>query len=87
MQDLRVIHEEVQVHPMVSWAAGPGPLGASSVLEPRVDLVLEEMVEEESAAPVVERDPADHPAAELSEIFADIRERKAGKRRQGKEEA
>ena len=46
MQDLRVIHEEVQVHPMVSWAAGPGPLGASSVLEPRVDLVLEEMVEE-----------------------------------------
>ena len=47
MQDLRVIHEEVQVHPMVSWAAGPGPLGASSVLEPRVDLVLEEMVEEE----------------------------------------
>ena len=25
--------------------------------------------------------------AELSEIFADIRERKAGKRRQGKEEA
>ena len=46
---------------------------------------MEEMVEEESA--VVERDPADHPAAELGEIFADIRERKAGKKMQEKEDA
>ena len=53
----------------------------------RGEIEMEEMVEEESAPPVVERDPTDHPAAELSEIFADIRERKAGKRTQEKEEA
>ena len=58
-----------------------------SVSNPQEEIEMEEMVEEESAAPVVERDSTDHPAVEQSEIFADIRERKAGKRMQEKEEA
>lgn len=53
MQDLGVIHKEVQVHQMVTRRAGLGPLGAGLV-EPRVDLVLEEMGEASQANPHVQ---------------------------------
>ena len=53
MQDLGVIHKEVQVHQMVTRRAGLGPLGAG-LEEPRVDLVLEQMGEASQANPHVQ---------------------------------
>ena len=53
MQDLGVIHKEVQVHQMVTRRAGLGPLGAG-LEEPRVDLVLEQMGEASLANPHVQ---------------------------------
>ena len=53
MQDLGVIHKEVQVHQMVTRRAGLGPLGAG-LEEPRVDLVSEQMGEASQPNPHVQ---------------------------------
>ena len=50
MQDPGVIHKEVQVHQMVTRRAGLGPLGAVGLVEPQVDLVLEQMGREASSS-------------------------------------